>query len=284
MVETSRHKADVVGMANTTSNNIPWRQVKTRRHFPEHPHAKTRAKSHVRLTDRDLGLLRFIGAHRFVLAEHVHHLVCADRSVAYRLLSRLTDAGLLRYERVFHAQPGVFMITNGGLAVIGSRLPKPRIDLRLYRHEQHVPALWLAATAGVFGAPVATLTERELRHQDLLAGSLDPVGIRLGGVDRAGRPRVHHPDVAVIHPGGEVTALELELTVKSNRRLEEIVLGYLLDPRLRLALYITDQDPVRGALLRTAVQHGAAGRLVVKRVRELSTEEILDCLNSGVAR
>jgi hypothetical protein len=143
--------------------------------------------------------------------------------------------------------------------------------------------LWLAATSWRLGEAVATLTERELRHQDLLAGNYDPVGIKLGGFDRAGRPRLHHPDVAVIHPDGQITALELELSLKSSRRLDEIVLGYLLDPRLRLALYITDQDLVRDALLRMAEQHGAAGRLIVKRIRELSSEEILDCLNGGVA-
>jgi len=270
-------------MKSTTSNNTPWRQVKTRRHFPERTSPSPQAKSRVRLTERDLELLRFVGAHRFVLAEHVHHLIDADRSVTYRLLSRLTDAGLVRYERIFHAQPGVFMITSGGLAVTGSTLSTPQIDLRLYRHEQHVPALWLAATNGRLGQAVTTLTERELRHQDQLATNYDPVGIKLSGFDRAGRPRLHHPDVAVIHPGGSLTALELELTMKSKKRLDEIVLGYLFDSRLRLALYITDQHPVRDALLRMAEQYGASGRVIVERICELSTEGILDCVNRGGA-
>jgi len=267
---------------STHLQTTPWRAVKARRYLQDQPPASPRAGLRVRLTERDLELLRFVAAHRFVQAEHLHHLIAADRSVTYRLLSRLTNSGLLRYERVFHAQAGVFMITNGGLAVIDSPLPRPQIDLRLYRHEQHVPALWLAATDGLLGPVARVRTERELRHYDRLPDTGEVVGVRLGGFHRGGRPRVHHPDLAIAHPDGTLTAVELELSLKANRRLEEILLGYVLDQRLRVALYLTDQDQVGRGLQRIAGQYGAPGKVIVKRVRELSTEGILNRLNGSV--
>ena len=201
----------------------------------------------VRLTARDLELLQFIAVHRFVEAAHVHELLGADRTVTYRLLSRLTSAGLVRYERIFHAQPGIFLITHGGLAVIHSALPKPTVDLRLYRHERLVVWLWLAAQQGSFGESTELLTERQLRHRLQTSGDPGPVPA-LGGFDRAGRPRVHYPDLVVHHPDGQLTGVELELSVKGRRRLEEIILAYQLDHRYRQVTYLTDQQPVAKAL------------------------------------
>src|SRR5690348_5677130 len=82
-----------------------------------------------RLTDRDLELLAFVAAHRFALAAHLQAWLGTTSAVAYRRLAALVDVGLLSYRRIFHAQPGCYLMTNGGLAVIDSELPRPAIDL-----------------------------------------------------------------------------------------------------------------------------------------------------------
>lgn len=274
----------LLGMTNTNNGRRrePWPVPQRRRRQQPRKTRGPREQLPVRITHRDLELLRFIGAHRFVLAEHVHYLLGRDRSITYRLLARLARKGLIRYERVFHHQPGVFMITSRGLAVCEMRLPKPRIDLRIYRHEQHVPTVWLAATAGYLGDPARVFTERELRHHNqtgaltsevLVAG---PLAARLGGVDRAGNPRLHHPDVLIIHPDGLLTALELELTLKSRTRLREIVLGYGLDGRFHKTVYFTNQNHVAGALLQLSSEFGTGGKVIVKHIDELSTRAILN--------
>jgi hypothetical protein len=259
-------------MSTAQPNTQPWRAVKARRSYQDEPHSARTQHRHVQhrvqLTDRDLDLLRFVAAHRFVQARHAHEWVGANRSIAYRLLSRLVDAGLLRYERIFHAQPGIFLITNGGLAVIDSPLPKPQIDLRIYRHETLVVTAWLAAHRGAFGPVEGLATEREIRHHDQadIAGEL--LGVRIGGTDRAGRPRLHSPDLLVQTTGGSLTAVELELTAKGRRRLEEIVISYQLDDRIGQVIYLTDQRNV------AAIVTEIADQLAPQKVRVLQVDQL----------
>lgn len=272
---------------NNNSRREAWPVPARRRRQQPRKTRGPREQRPVRITHRDLELLRFIGAHRFVLAEHLHHLLGRDRSVSYRLLSRLASRGLVRYERVFHHQPGVFLVTSAGLAICGMRLPKPRIDLRIYCHEQHVPTLWLAATAGHLGNAVVVFTERELRHHnqtDTIPDTVPvagPLAAKLGGVDRAGNPRLHYPDVLIIHPDGLFTALELELTLKSRSRLREIVFGYALDGRFHQAVYFTTQNHVANAVLGLSSEFGTGGKVIVKHISELSTQAILTSTVGG---
>jgi hypothetical protein len=215
------------------------------------------------LTERDLDLLVFIASHRFVHARHVTEWIGADRAVAYRRLSGLSVHGLVHYERIFHAEPGVFQITNGGLAVCNSPLPRPKVDLRTYRHDAGTVDLWLQARAGAFGPVGRLLTEREMRHHDLAPEPVDgvPFGFRIGGYDRAGRPRVHFPDMLTIAPALGRVALELELSLKGERRLEEILLGYALDDRINQVVYLADQPHVHRTLTELIARLNLAERV-----------------------
>ena len=42
-----------------------------------------------------------------------------------------------------------------------------------------------------------------------------PFGVRLGGVGRDGRPRMHYPDLIVVTDTGHRVAFELELTPRT---------------------------------------------------------------------
>lgn len=263
-------------MSTSTHSTSPWQSPRARRRFPESPSGH-RPPGKVRLTARDLEVLAFVAAHRYVSAGQVHDLLGAGRSLSYRLLGRLTDCGLLRYERIFHAQPGVFLITHGGLAVIDSPLPKPAVDLRLYRHELLVPNLWLVAHAGGFGTPDRILTEREAKHHDRVPDQdgKPPVGVRLSGCDRAGRPRLHHADVIVIHPDRSRTGVEVELSLKGRGRLEQIVLGYLLDETYRRVLYFVDQAGVAATLDAVVGGYDVGEKVQVIRTAEMSSTAIM---------
>jgi hypothetical protein len=205
------------------------------------------------VTARDRSVLRFIAAQRFVLACHVNSLLGRDPVVAYRRLAGLVEAGLLSYRRIFHAEPGAFMVTNGGLAMIDSPLPRPKLDFRTYRHDVGTVWLWLAAYRGRFGPPAELHTEQQLRAADR-DGAADRrrFCVEIDGHDRRGRPRKHHPDLLVVHPDGSYTAAELELTLKSRSRLESILLGYGVAPRLTRVEYVSDSEPV-AASVQTAV-------------------------------
>jgi hypothetical protein len=171
--------------------------------------------------------------------------------------------GLVSYRRIFHAKPGCYLITNGGLAMIDSELPRPSIDLRTYGHDIGVVWIWLAARDGHFGRVEGLLSEREMRSQDgRNRGSGGPrVGIPVAGYDRAGRRRVHYPDVLLVRPDAGAVALELELTVKGRRRLEDILIGYGGEPRMRRVVYLVRSASV-GRTLRSIVQEVGVGDLV----------------------
>jgi hypothetical protein len=188
--------------------------------------------------------------HRFVLAAHVRHWMGVARQASYRRLAGLAEVGLLSYRRIFHAQPGCYLITNGGLAVIDSALPRPAIDLRTYDHDVGVVWLWLLACEGRYGPARRVVTERQMRSKDQRNDPLrsERFGIPIGGYDRSGRPRVHYPDVLVLDGNDRRVALELELSLKSRRRLLDILIGYGGEPRLRKVVYVPGRRSVERTL------------------------------------
>jgi hypothetical protein len=217
------------------------------------------------LTDRDLELLRFIAAHRFVLAAQARAWLGSDRAVAYRRLSGLVGVGLLSYERIFHAQPGCYQVTNGGLAVIDSDLPRPSIDLRCYRHDVDVVWLALAALHGSFGSFDRALSEREMRSHDQQPDRRDErFAIPLGDYAASGRPRSHYPDVLLVAGDGRRVALELELSMKGRRRLESIFIGYGGERRITRVVYFTDRQSIAHAVAATAAACGVEGLVQVR--------------------
>ncbi len=216
-----------------------------------------------RLTGRDGELLSFVAAHRFVLAAHAQKWLDTSPAFAYRRLAGLVDAGLLSYHRIFHAQPGCFVITNGGLAVIDSRLPRPAIDLRSYGHDIGLVWVWLAARDERFGPFERLVSEREMRSQDEreAASSANRFGVPVEGYDRSGRQRVHYPDVLIVGPDARRVAVELELSVKGRRRLERILVGYRGEPLIRRVVYLTNSGVV-ARTLRSVVQEVGASQLI----------------------
>jgi hypothetical protein len=123
------------------------------------------------ITDRDLDLLRFIAAHRFVFAAHAKVFLDVSPSVTFGRLRALERRELLCRDRLFHELPAHFQITRAGLHVIGSDLPRPRIDTHEYQHDIGVAWLWLAARGRSFGEVAQLIAERELRSSD---GKRDP--------------------------------------------------------------------------------------------------------------
>ncbi|MBV9001219.1 MAG: hypothetical protein JO304_19340 [Solirubrobacterales bacterium] len=216
------------------------------------------------LTERDLGLLEFVASHRFVLACHVMHWLGSGEAVAYRRLRGLLGADLLSYRRFFHHRPGCYQITRSGLAVIESPLPRPQIDLRTYRHDIGVVWIYLAAMNGGFGPYVRLLSERHMRSADQRREpGEESFAIPLGAYSPSGSLRIHYPDALLVRGDHSWVALELELTLKSRRRLEAILTGYAGEPRLAHLLYFTDRVVVAAAVRETGLLVGLDERVDV---------------------
>lgn len=226
------------------------------------------------ITDRDQALLSFIAPHRLVLTSHVRVLLSISEDAARARLRMLRAAGLLAGERFFHRQPPCWWITRKGLALIGSPLPTPRIELSSYRHDVGLGWVWLAAERGAFGPLRNVVCERTMRSRDGAraqaspAGpdAAEPSGVRLGGVGQAGRERLHYPDLLLITPDGGRIGVELELTTKERTRRERILSGYGADPRFDAVLYLVDRPAVARAVEGSAERLGISPMVQVQRV------------------
>jgi hypothetical protein len=219
------------------------------------------------LTEPDLQALAFIAEHRLVLPGHVAVLLDTSLEAATARLRRLAKARFLRKERVFGQQPD-YQVTRRGLAAIGSTLPTPRRDLRVYQHDIGVAWLWLAARAGTFGPLEAMVGERRLRsHDGAREPESEPLGVRIGGTGPHGRERLHYPDLLLRTADGRRVALELELTAKSRTRLETILGGYGADPRIAGVVYLVQSQTVARSVERAARKVGVADLVHLQRVR-----------------
>jgi len=229
--------------------------------------AQPRRRRGTRITDRDRHLLSFISEHRLVLVTHVQARLGISAGATYARLHALSQAGFLIHRPLFQGEPGCYQITHQGLQVIGSDLPRPRIDLRGYRHDVGVAWLSLAARNGVFGPMRHVHAERRLRSHDGTAdGRADPLGVRLGGVGPGGRDRLHYPDLVLVGADGRRFAIELELSPKGRSRLERIIAGYGADPRVDGVLYLVDDARVARAVRAAAANVGISHLVHVQRV------------------
>lgn len=206
------------------------------------------------LDDDDLAILGLLAEHRVAHSGHVQTLLGRSAAAAGRHLSALERHGLIRRERIFTGQPPAVWITRSGLGRVGSRLPQPRPDLKGYRHDIGAAWLWLAARDGVFGALRAQLSERTMRAHDRRPDRDErPLGVGIG----PGEAR-HYPDLLLETATGHRVAVELELTPKSRRRLDRIMLGYACDARIDAVLYVCPPGPIRPAVEAAARRAGIA--------------------------
>lgn len=227
----------------------------------------TRAGS-VRVTERDRELLAFVADHRLVLAPHVQALLGISAAAADARLRALASVRMIKREPHFHRQPACCQITLRGLAVIGSDLPPPRLDLRSYRHDVGVAWLWLAAHAGTFGEHQAILSERQLRSHDAKPdGRPEPLAVRLGGYGPSGAARLHYPDLLLQAEDGRRVALELELSQKGRTRREKILAGYAADARINAVVYLVEERAVGRSIGASAARLGISSLVHVQLVR-----------------
>jgi hypothetical protein len=218
------------------------------------------------LTERDVELVGWVGRWRAVLAAQVQARFGMGPVVAYRRLGALVDMGLLVHRRIFCGEPGVYLATNGGLAVADVCLPAARIDLATYRHD--LVAVWAALAveaelAGSRAAGLRVVGDREFRALVSRGAAARHVGLTGLG---AGRGRGHIPDVAVMDGEGRMlAAVEVELSAKGRARVERIQATYARDRHLQSVVYVTDQPGVAASTLRAAHRAGASELVRVLR-------------------
>lgn len=230
-----------------------------------------RSRRQVLITDRDRLILNLAAEHRLILPGHVGALLGVTPSTAGARLRALASGGYLVRRRLLAGQPACFQITRNGLAIIGSALPTPRIDLSTYVHDVGLAWICLAARSGTLGPVREVLSERTLRSRDGArppGSALEPLGVRLGGMGPGGRERLHYPDLLLITPQEGRIAVELELSAKGRSRRERILAGYGSDARIDGVLYLVDRPALARSIQTSARRLGISPRVHIQWVRE----------------
>jgi hypothetical protein len=192
-----------------------------------------------RVTARDREIVHWIGRLRIATAAQVGERFVLGRAVSYARLSGLVRLGLRTHVRIFHGEPGVYLATRAGLAIVDLELPPARVDIRTYAHDVELSSL-VVELEREFG-PERVRTERETRAADTSLATAPTKQQRFAvqlavahgqlQLTPAGHRRLHFPDCTVVGAPGEsaerVLAVELERTAKGRMRLRRILAGYV---------------------------------------------------------
>jgi hypothetical protein len=187
------------------------------------------------------------------------------RSGAYTRLGYLVHGELLEQRVLLHRRPGLYVATPEGLRWCGLR----RLGVYSLTPSRYEHAWRVAATAAELELSLPAwrvMSERELRLEEADAGSLFgsvPVGQLPGG-----RAALHRPDLLLVSPAGRRIAVELELSVKSRRRLAAICRGYARARHLDAIVYLAEPAAARG------VQRTVAAISAGDRINVLGAEEV----------
>lgn len=99
------------------------------------------------------------------------------------------------------------------------------------------------------------LSDRE--HRAAESAAAQPIASAIIGSHQNGHRGLHRPDfVLVRRGGGEIVAIEVELTLKNRKRLERILRGYLRNQNVTMVRYHATQ-PIAEAVRRAACAVGA---------------------------
>lgn len=195
------------------------------------------------LRRRDLETLAWVAEQYAVCVDQLAVLMRSGPRTVQRTVARLRDAGLVSVRRVLVGEPAWVIPTSAGLRACGSNFGvwSPRLGLL---------------------AHVAAVTDVRLHVQSRCPGS-EWACERALARDREGRE--HLPD-GVLFLNGQRVAIEVELTVKSRKRVLAILDE--LTARYDAVVYFCSRGPHR-----LLSELAGTGRWPTLAVRELPSRE-----------
>lgn len=159
-------------------------------------------------TSRDMKILNFINDFGFCTIGHIQRCFNLKQARSYQIMQRLEKKGLVQHEMVFHNKPGFYWLTRKGALDTplhaADGIPEGNIthqltiiDVYLKLRRLHPDATWIS--------------ERQLEHAKFSKG--------LG-------QKGHLSDGILLWPDNKKIAIEIELTMKGSKRLDQILKEY----------------------------------------------------------
>ena len=182
----------------------------------------------MKLTERDLYILKLVNKFRFALGKHIMTLAgFTGLRATDRRLRALIDAGYLARKRYLHGVSYLYTLTHKGRILLGANKREDKIRIDRIMHDIRVleSVIFYIFEQGVALADIES--EKELHIK--------------GGFG----VRKHHPDFTV-NLGGESVAVEVELNPKGKTRMEQNIReNYLNYDR---QIWVTDDRKVLSML------------------------------------
>lgn len=155
----------------------------------------------MRLTDRDLLILREIGRFRCVLGRHIKELVnFTGIRACDRRLKILIDNGYLERQKIIYGLPYIYTLTSKSKKLLNHALREEKIRIEQIKHDVTVIDILIAFIKQKRMTLNDVFSEKELHRNDGFG------------------TRKHKPDFIFIEKN-KIIAVEVELSLKSFDRL-----------------------------------------------------------------
>jgi hypothetical protein len=201
-----------------------------------------RRKKQIAITKNDIVIIGLINRFGFLTVKEISKITNRLEKVVYQRLKLLCDGGFLQHKAIFWGQHGAYWPTYKGQAACRSLLtPIKAPRVATYAHELKVVEVYMALKER-YGEKLSWLTARELMS-DKIASAAD-----FKQAFKALRSRT--PDGIAIYEGRKF-AVEVELSLKKNARLRQIIGSYasaINGGLYDLVLYYTDQPGIADKL------------------------------------
>lgn len=188
--------------------------------------AKFESKAGKPSVNRDGDILTFINKFGFCNCKHIQREFKLNRSRSYQIMRRLRQRGLVEHEFIFKKEHGVFLVTTNGATWTKSLELKElnTISLGTYKHQITTIDLYLKLMQ-LYPKSI-WISERQLQYKKRADGS--------GKYD-------HVADGVLIN--GEIhAAIEVELTLKAQDRVEEIIVDNLGQDNIQEVWYFCAEN------------------------------------------
>ena len=180
----------------------------------------------MKVTDRDREIMRFINEFGFCEIGQIGKKFNLKKQRSYQVMSRLVDADLVVHEMVFHGKHGVFYLTRRGAQY--TDLPCIRnIPKDNYEHQLTIINVYFQL---MMQYPKASwIGERRIKQEKFMKNGF-------------GKKSDHLADGILVLSDEIQIAIEVELTMKSKKRLADIIRGYWRYHHIKEVWYFCSPD------------------------------------------
>lgn len=178
------------------------------------------------LSEKEIEILRFVNEFGFCEIQQIMKRFAMKKSPAYLKMQMLIRLGLVIQARVIQGRRGSYCVTHKGISLLQLDLPLvKKISLGIYDH--HLLVIDVHLKFRELHPDTVWVTERRLIRNQYENGF---------------RKNEHLPDGVLIFPDSNQYAIEIERSLKTKARLEEILLGYGLQRTFKEVWYFCSQE------------------------------------------